>query len=521
MSEHSLKPVTLLITTFAATYVLQRVANGWKAAKSVRDWPGPRSLLSDGSILGNALPPILYVAPGMNSHFINKFDLFQQYDCDVIARVSYWPKAGATIHIANAETLKLASWARQRFPKDIEVYAALQIFGNNIVASEYDEWKFHRRIAAPAFSDRNNNLVWAKTVDTVNGLMSDVWKNEKEVHVDNLLDLALSSALFVIGGAAFGRTISWLDEETVAPGHKMSFKDAMVCVSTDVTIYMISPNWMPGFTEKIRRVRMAFDELEIYMTEMVEERRIGKMERFDLLTRLLEENDHDEDAMSMRGILSNIFMFMVAGHETLAHTLCFAFALLALYPDEQDKLYGHIKSVLPKDGTLPTFDDMSKYTQTMAVFNETLRMFPPVTTIPKVSAEDQVVGGTRLSDGSKVTVPCPVGTMVGFSIAGLHYNPRYWQSPHEFRPNRFLGDWPRDAFLPFAAGPRACLGRKFAETEGIAIITLLVAKYRVEIKEEPEFSCESFDQRRERVLRTTGGLTLTPVRVPLTFRRRD
>lgn len=90
--------------------------------------------------------------------------------------------------------------------------------------------------------------------------------------------------------------------------------------------------------------------------------------------------------------------------------------------------------------------------------------------MPKVSAEDQVVTGTRLSNGSKITIPCPAGTDVTFSISGMHYNrtyigysvlsailtlistAHYWDSPHEFRPDRFLGDWPKDAFAPFAIG---------------------------------------------------------------------
>ncbi|KAL1729695.1 cytochrome P450 [Schizophyllum commune] len=414
--------------------------------------------------------------------------------------------------------MKVASWSRLRYPKNVERYSFLQFFGNNVVASEFDEWKLYRRIVAPAFSDRNNALVWDEALYTIEGLINDVWKNAKEVHVSDVQSVALSSALFVI---SFGRSISWTENEAVPPGHKMSFKEAMVCASTNVPLYFSTPDWVPGISEKLRRVRIAFDELEKYMSEMVRERRLapGSFERCDLLTRLLEENDQDASAMDMRGILCECRHDI--DMQTLAHTICFALALLALHPEEQEKLYEHIKSVYPKDGRLPKYGDMTKFTQTMAVFNETLRMFPPVVSVPKISAEDQVVTGTRLSDGSKITIPCPAGTDVTFSISGMHYNPHYWDSPHEFRPDRFLGDWPKDAFAPFAIGTRACMGRKFAETEGVAMLSHLLSKYKVEIMDEPQFVGESMAQRHERVLRTTGGLTLTPVRVPLTFRRRD
>jgi cytochrome P450 len=98
---------------------------------------------------------------------------------------------------------------------------------------------------------------------------------------------------------------------------------------------------------------------------------------------------------------------------------------------------------------------------------------------------------------------------------------RYWKDPEEFQPARFLDpDWPRDAFIPFSAGPRACIGRKFSETEGVAVLTMLVQKYIIEVKEEPQFAAETFAERRTRVLAPKLGLTLTPEHVPLVFKRR-
>jgi cytochrome P450 len=83
-----------------------------------------------------------------------------------------------------------------------------------------------------------------------------------------------------------------------------------------------------------------------------------------------------------------------------------------------------------------------------------------------------------------------------------------------------LGDWPRDAFVPFSVGARACLGRKFFETEAVAILTLLISRYKIEVKEEPQFASETFEEKKARILATTSVLTLTPVRVPLVFKRR-
>jgi cytochrome P450 len=257
------------------------------------------------------------------------------------------------------------------------------------------------------------------------------------------------------------------------------------------------------------------------MVEMIHERqRAEKVHRHDLFSTLLAANDHALDAATLTEdeIIANLYIFLVAGHETTAHTLCFTFALLALYPEEQEKLFEHIKSVIP-DGQKLTYEQMPLLTYSMAVFNETLRMFPPATSIPKTTAEDTILV-THNIHGEKCTIPIPKDVNITISLPGLHYNPRYWEDPYAFRPSRFLKDWPRDAFLPFSAGARACIGRKFFETEGIAVLTTLVSRYKISVKEEPQFSHETFEERKARIMACRLGLTLTPLRVPLVFTRR-
>ena len=86
---------------------------------------------------------------------------------------------------------------------------------------------------------------------------------------------------------------------------------------------------------------------------------------------------------------------------------------------------------------------------------------------------------------------------------------RYWKDPHKFDPSRFLGDWNKDAFMPFSAGPRACLGRRFNETESIAVLTLMTLNYKIGVLEEPQFAHETQSQRAERILRSKPAVTMT------------
>jgi len=148
-------------------------------------------------------------------------------------------------------------------------------------------------------------------------------------------------------------------------------------------------------------------------------------------------------------------------------------------------------------------------------------MFPPVTGIPKVVAADTCLVASNIHGKNKI-VQVNKGMDIIIDTPGIHYNPRYWKDPHTFNPSRFLAaDWPRDAFMPFSSGVRSCIGRKFAETEAIAVISILVSQFKITIKEEPKFAAETFEQKKTRILSARLGLATTPVRVPLVFTRRS
>jgi len=206
--------------------------------------------------------------------------------------------------------------------------------------------------------------------------------------------------------------------------------------------------------------------------------------------------------------------------------------LLACYPEEQQKLHDHIKSVLV-DGRLPKYEDMHTLTRSLAVFYEATRLFPGVPVIPKSAACDTTLSvtasiphgaeGTDQSHDQRKAVFIPKGSLVIIDALGLHYNPRYWKDPDDFSPDRFMsGDWNRDAFMTFNAGSRACLGRRFSETEAVAALTMIVLRYKIELNQDlfQIIPGEVPRVTRERLLKVTQGITLAPVRLPLTFRKR-
>ncbi|KAI9438702.1 cytochrome P450 [Lactarius indigo] len=504
--------VLLVLLSIFGLYLLQTLLEFWKAIQSVGSSPPSQSDVVSGTDYQarTATDSLYFTAAGK----------------DAFALASVLPTPKTIIFLADAAAIKEVTTARARFPKPVHLYSVVKVFGGNIVASEGEEWKRYRTITAPAFSERNTRLVWDETSRIVLDLFDNVWGDNPEIVLDHCIDITLPIALFVIGAAGFGRRVTWTSDLIVPPGHQMTFKDALHILSANLGLKIVLPNWATNITAHTRKVNLAFNELKQYMAEMVDARRsVGvetRAERHDLFSGLLDaahDNPDGSVAITEQELMGNTFIFLLAGHETTAHTLCFTFALLALYPDEQECLYQQIKGIMADLDGMPTYEDMNRFTLSLAVLYETLRMFPPVSVIAKYAVEDTslTVGN---ADGGKTTFPVPSGTDVHFHVPALHYNPKYWKDPYTFRPERFLGEWPRDAFLPFSAGARACLGRRFFETESIAVITMTVMRYSVEIKEEPEFIGETFEQRFARVTASENILTNTPTRVPLVFKRR-
>ncbi|OAX42462.1 cytochrome P450 [Rhizopogon vinicolor AM-OR11-026] len=525
ISGLSLNTLAILVGSVAALRVVQSFLDLRRLLRSINYLPGYRTILGSTTILGNVLPQTPLLTLGHDHSWRLKHAPFAERGLDIISAVSFWPNVIGILWIADAQTIKDIVRSRGRFPKPLDLYASLSSFGKNIVVSEGDEWKRYRKIVAPMFSDKNNRLVWDATMQVMLELFDTVWEGKDEVVIDHCVDLTQPLALFVIGAAGFGRPISWKEDSVIPSGHQMTFRDALHATLQGIVIKVLVPTWAMGFTKGFRHTRLAFDELQRYLTEMIQERKGSerKEDDHDLLSRLLAANDDEnlsegEVKLSDSELIGNIFILMVAGHETTAHSLAFALALLALHPDKQEELYQHIKRVLP-DGRIPTYDDMPSLGYSSAVFNEALRMFPPANSVPKSSAENTTFTVTDV-DGMKRTVTVPQGIILTLDITGLHYNPKYWEDPYTFKPERFLGDWNRDAFLPFSAGYRACVGRKFSETEAAAVLTILISRYTVSIKDEPQFAGETHEQHKARILDARSVLTLAPTRLPLVFKRR-
>ncbi|KAF8607080.1 cytochrome P450 [Ceratobasidium sp. AG-I] len=494
-----------------------------KTIAQVGNMPRRGMMFSLLSPLGVLLPQIPYISGGGTYPWSSKRSVFEQSGSEVFILFSLFPTAGI-ICVSDAEAIKQISSGRSNFGKNTSDYGVLRKFGNNILVVEGDEWKRQRRICAPAFSDRNNRLVWTTTTELVDNMLES-WVPGKTIYVhDACEELTLPISLCVIAKAGFGQSVHWTDEAPPPADHKLTFKQCLVTFSENIALPLVLPSWAWGLRKHWRHVKQANDELRIYIQDMVRSRREPQYhathtpseQKYDLLSQLVDARDADE-MLSEDELVGNILIFLLAGHDTTAHALAMLLGLLALYPQEQLKLVYQIQSLQETQAEL-TYEDMRKLTYAIAVLYETLRLYPAAPLIPKFATEN-----TTLSvgpPGHAHVYEIPASTHALILASGLHYNPNYWDDPNEFMPSRFTDtDWNRDAFIPFSLGPRACIGRRFAETTIVAVLVRLLSRYRVSVDEARFKSIpgESMAARRDRFMNPTYKMTLAPSALPLVF----
>ncbi|CAE6434477.1 unnamed protein product [Rhizoctonia solani] len=450
------------------------------------------------------------------------------------------------IFIADPRVIKSITMQKQRYTKDLEkVEEVIGMYGHSLASVEGDDWKRHRKETQRAFNEKNIRMVWSETESVMNGLF-EVWDklDTNEIRIGDVPDMTEMLALLVISAAAFGRRMSWDPAADKAPeGRTMSFSNALRTVSSNLITRLLIPTWAKNLTEKTRTITTAFSEFGNYLSEMTAARRMGARidgselqndpdaqgtsdSLFDLLLSASDEpSEKSGQKLSDSDVGGNAFLFLFAGHETTAHTLSFCLGLLALYPDVQQEVYEQIKQVLGSRDKLE-YSDVNDINLVECVLWEGLRLYPVVTHAPKIAMEDSVVSVARNGPGATEDTRedffIPKGANIWLSFTAVHYNPTHWSEPEKFRPKRFLEPYNKDAFLAFSIGPRSCLGRKFAETESIVALAMLLARYEVKIDEEKFSSIpgESHLEREARLLDPIQTITLVPARLPLVFKRR-
>jgi cytochrome P450 len=229
--------------------------------------------------------------------------------------------------------------------------------------------------------------------------------------------------------------------------------------------------WWYKLSGQVERHKKMALETDVIIREIIEQRVKSEERHNDLLDMLLETRYEDTgEAMSTQQLIDEIKILFIAGHETTANALTFMLHLLGNHPEIQQKVLDEIIQI--ESETNDIVEQLQKFTYTNAAINEAMRLYPPAWITDRENIDDDEFLGYKIKDK----------TLIGVSFYALHRNPKYWENPEEFNPERFLGDQKKKSyqyFYPFGAGPRMCIGLGFAMYEMCLTLSYLVKNYKI------------------------------------------
>lgn len=193
----------------------------------------------------------------------------------------------------------------------------------------------------------------------------------------------------------------------------------------------------------------------------------------DLLSTLLFTRDEATgETMSDRQLRDELVTLHIAGHETTAVLLNWAWVLLAQNPDVAADLQAELEAVLP--GRSPTLGDLPHLIVTNAIIKEVLRLYPPAWFLFRETSAELTVGSGSI----------PAGSILFLFPYAVHRYERWYAEPQRFRPARWLAgleqSLPRGAYFPFGLGPRTCIGNGFAQMEAQLILAAIAQRFRLQ-----------------------------------------
>ena len=360
------------------------------------------------------------------------------------------------------------------------------VLGNGLVTSSGDVWKRHRRIIQPVFH-RSRMAAMADRMAQVGERQLTGWANKAGQTIDIAADM-MQLALEVISQTMFTTSVDH-HRDQISHALRVSMKYAFDSFHNPLCL----PLWVPTARNHEFRAVLQFMDGLIY--GLIAERRRNGAQHGDLLDLLLQARDEDTGAgLSDQELRDEALTIFAAGHETTANALAWTWYLLATHPKAKARFHEEVDRVL--QGRTPRADDLPHLPYTRAVFDEALRLYPPAPAIQRKAATHATVGGLSL----------PAGALVLVGVYNLHRHPAFWHEADRFLPERWLdGQQPaaRCAYLPFGAGPRACVGTHFATVEGPLLLALIGRRYDLRLAQE------SVEPELMVTLRPKGGIRMT------------
>jgi cytochrome P450 len=357
------------------------------------------------------------------------------------------------------------------------------LFGNGLVFSNGDYWLQQRRLIQPGFHTKRLQGLYeiiARTIETSlssfpTGDNIDIYplmyQLSFEIAIRSLFDIHLSPGIKANLSRLFTEVQNFLMDDIRQPFQR----------------------WLYPINGRKKRTLEKSATMKDIIRGIIRQRQSDPAEYDDLLNMLLNARYEDSgQPMTEDALINEVLVLLLAGHDTTANTISWLLYLVAGDREVQQRLAGIAKATIDTQGAI-----RNDYFN--AVINESMRVYPPAWV-----ADREALTADHYGDYSY-----PAGTIIVTYFYGLHRNPDYWEHAGNFEPERFLDEngklRKRNAFYPFGAGPRMCIGNNFAMAEMCCFLHAFFSKFKV----------SSTDQVPE--LRPL--LTLRPDRVVLNLRQ--
>lgn len=337
------------------------------------------------------------------------------------------------------EHVLLKNW--QNYVKGQAIKRIALLLGKGLMVSEGDFWIRQRRMIQPAFHRQAIGAL-AGIMEEGNRALLARWEQaaREKLLINVTRDLS-HAVLQIVLRSIFGE-----DYAEMSPHF----------------------NILSTHPERSLEFADAFRPLAGRVIELARQRRVANASARDILGMLMQSRDRDSgQPMPDPQLAREIMTLIVAGHETTASVLNWTWYLLSQHPQVEQVLARELDALSPSE--FPHLDELPRFAYARQVIEEAMRLFPPGWLLTRRALADDRIGDYGV----------PAGTEIYIAPYLIQRNPRLWEDPDRFKPERFSPELSRDrhplAMIPFSVGPRNCIGDFFARTE-MQIHLMVIAK---------------------------------------------
>lgn len=348
------------------------------------------------------------------------------------------------------------------------------LLGQGLGTSEGDFWLRQRRLMQPAFHHERIQAYGESMVACTEHMLS-TWQ---EGQILEMTHAAMNLSLAIMAKALLSCDMADDTDDLSA-----ALKEVAEVIAIRFSSALPLPEALPTPTNL--RYQRSIQRVEQVVYRLIQQRRAKpEADTGDLLSMLLHAQDEDGNQMTDRQLRDEMVTSFVAGTDTTSASVLWTWYLLSQHPQVEAKLLAEVDAVL--GGRNPTVADLPNLHYLDLVYTEALRWCSPGPLLGREATKDFEMGGYHF----------PAGTEFWISPWAMHHNPRYFEAPDEFRPERWEGDLakrlPKFAYMPFSHGPRGCIGSSFAKMEAKLILATVAQRFHLELLPgqmvEPGFS---------------------------------